>query len=337
MPRIKSNKTLEDYIHDFIDYCNLKDLASKTKKSYYQSLMLFSRYLQEEKRIIYIKDINKKIVEEYLEFTKERGKYSYVKDSNSLKLNYQGNRKDFGKEISASTLNNYLRNIKVFFNWCEENNILKNNTVSKVKFIKNKRKVKEQLDDAEVVRLLKSFDLTKFHEYRDYTIVNLILDTGMRITECLNLTIDNVDLQRRTILIPAEINKGKKDRVVFYSQSVSKIFQSWLRFKDSFQETDLLFPTQRTNSILTAPNFERNFKLYKERANIKKNITPHGLRNNFARRFLLSGGDIYTLSRLLGHSSVTVTEAAYLDLLDNDLRKRYSRFSPIENLKGGNK
>lgn len=337
MPRIKSNKTLESYIHDFIDYCNLKDLAVKTKKSYYQSLMLFSRYLQEEKRIIYIKDINKKIVEEYLEFTKERGKYSYVKDSNSLKLNHQGNRKDFGKEISDATLNNYLRNIKVFFNWCEENNVIKNNTISKVKFIKNKRKAKEQLDDVEVMRLLKSFDLTKFHEYRDYTIVNLILDTGMRITECLNLTINDIDLQRRTILIPAEINKGKKDRVVFYSQSVSRIFQSWLRFKDSFQETELLFPTQRTNSTLTAPNFERNFRLYKERANIKKSITPHGLRNNFARRFLLSGGDIYTLSRLLGHSSVTVTEAAYLDLLDNDLRKRYSRFSPIENLKGGNK
>ncbi|MBP1889771.1 integrase/recombinase XerD [Clostridium moniliforme] len=337
MPRIKSNKTLESYIHDFIDYCNLKDLAVKTKKSYYQSLMLFSRYLQEEKRIIYIKDINKKVVEEYLEFTKERGKYSYVKDSNSLKLNHQGNRKDFGKEISAATLNNYLRNIKVFFNWCEENNVIKNNTISKVKFIKNKRKAKEQLDDVEIMRLLKSFDLTKFHEYRDYTIVNLILDTGMRITECLNLTINDIDLQRRTILIPAEINKGKKDRVVFYSQSVSRIFQSWLRFKDSFQETELLFPTQRTNSTLTAPNFERNFRLYKKRANIKKNITPHGLRNNFARRFLLSGGDIYTLSRLLGHSSVTVTEAAYLDLLDNDLRKRYSRFSPIENLKGGNK
>lgn len=117
---------------------------------------------------------------------------------------------------------------------------------------------------------------------------------------------------------------------------MSKYINRWIKFKDAIKDTELLFPTTR-NTQLTASNFERSFRLYIKRAKINKNIIPHGLRNNFARRFLLSGGDIYTLSRLLGHSSVTVTEVAYLDLLDNDLRKRYSRFLPIENLKGGNR
>ena len=57
------------------------------------------------------------------------------------------------------------------------------------------------------------------------------------------------------------------------------------------------------------------------------------LRNNFAKRFLMQGGDIYTLSRILGHSSVKVTEEAYLDLDTNDLRTNYQRYSPLANLK----
>lgn len=62
-------------------------------------------------------------------------------------------------------------------------------------------------------------------------------------------------------------------------------------------------------------------------------ITPHGLRNYFARRFLLASSDIFTLSKILGHSSVTVTEKAYLDLMDEDFRKKYKRYSPLENMR----
>ena len=57
------------------------------------------------------------------------------------------------------------------------------------------------------------------------------------------------------------------------------------------------------------------------------------LRNNFAKRFLMNGGDIYTLSKILGHSSVKVTEECYLDLDIEDLRKQYQRHSPLMNLK----
>ena len=53
------------------------------------------------------------------------------------------------------------------------------------------------------------------------------------------------------------------------------------------------------------------------------------LSNNFEKRFLMQGGDIYTLSRILGHSSVKVTEEAYLDLDENDLRQNYQRYSPL--------
>ena len=59
----------------------------------------------------------------------------------------------------------------------------------------------------------------------------------------------------------------------------------------------------------------------------------HGLRNNFSRRFLLNGGSIFVLSKILGHSSVSVTEKAYLDLQDEDLRKKYMSYSPLETMR----
>ena len=333
MPRLKKSKEFSYYIQDFIDYCSYKELSSKTIKSYYQTLTLFAKYLEEEKDIFNVTDVDKDIVKEYLAFTKERGKYSYVADERSLEKTYQHNRRDIGKEISPSTINNYLRNIKVFFNWCADNNLIKYNTVSDVKFVKCKRKIKDQISDTEYKKLIKAIDLTKFHEYRDYIIINLIMDTGMRLGECLSLSIDELDPVRKTIFLSADITKGKKDRYVFYSNQMGTLLNRWIRYKDSVQENDLLFPTQRTNSLLTQSNFERNFRGYLNRAKITKVITPHTLRNNFGRRFLLNGGDIFMLSKILGHSSVTVTEKAYLDVTTEDIRTKYRRFSPLENMK----
>lgn len=165
MSKIKTKKEFNIYIQDFIDYCKLKNLSIKTIKSYYQTLALFSKYLEEEKQISKVDEVNKNIIEEYLEFTKERGKYSYVANDKSLEINYQQNRKDLGKEVSPITINCYLRNIKVFYNWLEENQIIKTNTVSKAKFLEVKRKAKDQITDDEGKSLIKAMDLTKFHEY----------------------------------------------------------------------------------------------------------------------------------------------------------------------------
>ena len=294
--------------------------------------MLFSQYLKEEKDINDITKLNKEIVEEYIQFTKERGKYSFTYTEEGAKKANIDKREDVGKEISVGTLNNYLRNIKAFATYLEDNNICKNTRIHDCKFIKTQRKAKEQLTDMEYKKLIKCIDCSKFHEFRDYTIINLIFDTGMRLSETLHLTINDIDIARRTILIPADLTKGRKDRVVFFSMEMAKLLQRWLKFKDTMQETDLLFPTQRTNTIISNQNFERNFRGYLKRANINKTITPHGLRNNFARRFLLNGGNLTILSKILGHSSSRVTELAYLDLQDDDLRRKYQAYSPLANI-----
>lgn len=79
-------------------------------------------------------------------------------------------------------------------------------------------------------------------------------------------------------------------------------------------------------------NFETNLRKYAKNVGLK-NVHPHMFRNNFAKRFLLNGGDIYALSRILGHSSVEVTEKAYLDLDVKDFKKMYISHSPLANMK----
>lgn len=85
-------------------------------------------------------------------------------------------------------------------------------------------------------------------------------------------------------------------------------------------------------NVVTIGCFESNFKVYTNRVEIDW-ACPHQIRNNFAKRFLMAGGNIFTLSKILGYSSVTVTEKAYLDLTSEDIRKNYQKFSPLANLK----
>lgn len=105
----------------------------------------------------------------------------------------------------------------------------------------------------------------------------------------------------------------------------------WLQYRYRYKDSEFLFCTTK-GSQLQVRSFESNFTIYGERIG-KKEIHPHILRNNFAKRFLMNGGDIYTLSQILGHSSVKVTEECYLDLKNEDLRNQYQRFSPLMNLK----
>lgn len=334
MPKINKNlKNVDDFIMDYLEFCYYKNLSVKTIKPYHQTLMLFSQYLKEEKEITDIKKVNKEVVENYLEFTKNRGKYSFTRaDAETVSKANLDKRHDGGKPMAMATINAYLRNIKSFATYLEENNISKNTRIHKCKFLKTERTAKEQLTDSEYQKLIKSLDLSKFHEFRDYVLINLIFDSGMRLGESLTLTVYDIDILRRTILIPANTTKSRKDRVVFFSQNMSKLLQRWLKYKDAMLETDLLFPAQRTNGILSTGNFEKNLRGYLKKANINKKITPHGLRNNFSRRFLLSGGSLLVLSKILGHSSVKVTEQAYLDLQDEDLRKKYQAYSPLANM-----
>lgn len=111
----------------------------------------------------------------------------------------------------------------------------------------------------------------------------------MRLGETLSLVIDAIDLDRRVILIPADITKSKKRKIcIFWQYNVWNI-KKRLQFKDRYINNDILILPTNRGTKLGIPHFGRTFRLYKQRTGLAKNIIPHSLRNNFAKRCLMSG------------------------------------------------
>lgn len=330
MKKARVVRDFDFFIDEYMYHCRSRRLRPKTMSSYEQTLRLFERWCLEQEEITEPSQVADSTIRHYICSLQERGKYTFYALEKAPITFVPSRRRDYAQAISTTTINNYIRNLKAFFAWYSDITCSPN-PMEKVRLLRNERKPQEYLEDHEVEALLKVFDRSCFSEHRDFMIILLLLDTGMRIGECLQITDDNLDMNERTICLPGENTKSRHARFVFFSAKTGKSLQRWLRYKDRYTSSKLLFPV-KAGTPVQIHSFEASFQRYLIRAGIEKKYSPHALRNNFAKRCLMNGMDIYTLSRILGHSSVAVTEKAYLDLTDRDLRRRYQNFSPIENL-----
>lgn len=155
----------------------------------------------------------------------------------------------------------------------------------------------------------------------------LILDSGCRIGECLSIMRTDVDLKNNGILL--RYTKSGKERYVFFSDKMRKNLKSWLEYLDRYSDSHYVFPSINGRKM-DIRNYE--FALRSAGNSIGIKVAPHQLRNNFAKYYLLNGGDFATLSRILGHASVEVTKNEYLDFTDKELSRNYQKHSPLNNL-----
>ena len=325
--------TFEWQIDEFLIYCHSKQLRPKTTQSYEQALRLFARWCEEERHIDAVDKVKEADIRRYINDIQERGKYTFYVKDNKKQTNCPDRRRDFRQQVSNTTINNYLRNLNVFFVWLDTQYLLDKNPMKNIKQLRNSRKPKEFLSDESFKKLTSSLDKSYFPEHRDFVMIVLMLDTGMRLGECSRLLVTDLDMTGKKVHLREEETKGRKERTVYFSPKTERVLRRWLQFKDRYTETDYVFPSKKDGSPVEVQGFESNFSRYLKRFGITEQVSPHCLRNNFAKRCLMNGMDIYTLSRILGHSSVTVTEEAYLDLNDEDLGQRYQHFSPIRNMK----
>jgi integrase/recombinase XerD len=319
---------LEFQIDNFMLYCSSKNLARKTLASYEQTLKLFGKYLQEESKIEEVKKVQSGHIRQYIKYLQERGKYTVVNDEKSKDMNHPDQRADFKKTLSNTTIANYLRNIKVFFNYLYEvEREIDKNPVKNIENPKVERKMKKTLTPEQIKKVLGQFDTSAFHGYRNFTITRLLIDTGMRISECLSLQAESFDFKHKSILIKNP--KNGQERFVYFSYKTANELKRWMRYKDRYSDSHFLFATTR-GTQLEIRNFERALREAGEKVSI--HIHPHQLRNNFAKYYILNNGDWFSLCRILGHSSVEVTQKAYLDFSDEEIGKKYQKHSPLTNM-----
>ncbi|MBI3547970.1 MAG: tyrosine-type recombinase/integrase [Elusimicrobia bacterium] len=163
---------------------------------------------------------------------------------------------------------------------------------------------------------------------RAWTMMVLVLDTGLRLAEVLGLLKDNVDFQRNVLRI---IGKGNKEREVPFGTATKQALWQYAARIGSLEGQQLFFVNQFGRK-LHRRWFQEQMRVYGKKAGIQGvRVSPHTLRHTFATQYILNGGDAFSLQKILGHSSLDMVRV-YVDLANRDVALQHRRFSPIDRM-----
>lgn len=231
-----------------------------------------------------------------------------------------------------TTINTYLRGIRAILYFLMERGHVPN---FKISLVKAEKKIKETYTDEELEILLKKPDIKKssFAEYRNWVIVCYLLGTGNRSKTVCNIKIKDLDFSGHEVKLQAV--KNKKQYIIPLSRTLEKTLQEYLTFRGGNPD-DYLFCNIYGNQLTTDALKNCIYK-YNTRRGISK-TSIHLFRHTFAKKWILNGGDIFRLQKILGHSSIDIVKE-YVNMFGVDLQKNYAEFNPLDNmecLKGNN-
>lgn len=166
---------------------------------------------------------------------------------------------------------------------------------------------------------------------RDRAIVLVLLDCGVRASECCALTVSDVDMQTGAV----QVRKGKfdKGRTVYLGNVAKDALWRYLAKRKDQRQDDPLFETSR-GQAMDRSALRKMLLAAGERAEIVEPVHPHRLRHTFAISYLRNGGDVFTLQRLLGHATMEMVRR-YLALAQVDVAEAHRKASPADNWRLG--
>ncbi len=179
------------------------------------------------------------------------------------------------------------------------------------------RKLPTILDENEINRMLKVFNKRYLSSHTNYMIIRMMAETGMRISEVLELRMEYVDLNTGRIIIKE--GKGNKDRIVYINNGLLENLISYLE-RTAKGSTGLIFAT-RTGSQIDQNNINRMIETYRAKAGIEKHISAHTFRHSYATALLRETGNLSLVQRVLGHEDISTTQI-YVHLADKDVEKQ---------------
>lgn len=236
------------------------------------------------------------------------------------------------KGLTGHTINCYLRAIRAFWSWLIAEEIIDANPFDRVKVPRAPKKVIVPFSEEQLRALLRAIDIKSPISIRDSTIIQTLLDTGMRVTELTGLEMENVNLVQRCLKVHG---KGSKERIVPIGVTVQKALAKYInrcRPQPMYPLSNNLFLT-RDGMPLTPNRIQSIVETYANRAGIKGvRASPHTFRHTFAISYLRNGGDVFTLQRILGHETMDMVRN-YVTLAQTDLQEAHLRCSPVDNLK----
>lgn len=303
--------------------------SSRTRIAYAYDLACFFDYLHENNPICKkhkITEIPLSIldclspldIEEYLFYLKyyEKDGVAHTNDERGLKRK--------------------LASLRTFYNYFFKNELIDTNPAIKVNMPKIHDKTIVRLDVDEVAQLLDEVEsgesLTtrqqKYHERtkkRDLALLTLLLGTGIRVSECVGLDLDDIDFKNNGIKVH---RKGGAEVVVYFSDEVMKALVDYLEERHTMTpaegHTNALFLSLQ-NRRITVRAVENLVKKYSKLVTNLKNITPHKLRSTYGTSLYRETGDIYLVADVLGHKDVNTTKKHYA-AIEDDRRREAAKY-----------
>jgi integrase/recombinase XerD len=295
---------LEDALEEYLYHCVARGYTKKTMINKRQEYKQLKQFLMQKRAITELESITVHDLKAYVREKQKSG-------------------------LSPQSIVSMYKTVAAFFSWCDKEEYLKDNIAKKVETPKLPKKILEGFTFEEVEAMINAFTYNSYFEARNKAIIAMMSDCGLRAIEIRGLLTKNV--KEATILVNG---KGNKERMLFVSPALKKILIKYERMKKQYFKNKIF---QGENYFLSYMGNEiSHVGLYNvireagKRAGVNgKRVSPHTFRHFFSVQCILNGIDIYTLSKLLGHSDVTTTERYLQSLEDFELIKKAMPSSPL--------
>jgi integrase/recombinase XerD len=310
---------LREAIKGYLLDGQVRGLTPRTLEWYRQKLQHFATVLEQEESVVLLK----KITPVHLRAFVLHMQQTKANENNPVKPTEEN------RMVSPLTVKGYVQVIKGFFTWCVEEELLSSNPTQRIKLPKVPDYLIVTFAPEQIQAMLASCNLRTRLGFRDYTLMLLLLDTGIRVSELCSLTIEQVHEDYIKVL-----GKGRKEREVGIHPGVGKLLWKYLAQHRRPASPDIREVFLNVCGQPLLPNgVEQLLERIKEQAGIKGvRVSAHTFRHTFARMFLEQGGDVYKLSRLMGHTDVKTTEKYLKEFTSREARKQQAQFSPLESL-----
>lgn len=308
------NCTIEMAIQQFLIDQELKGNTAKTIKNYRSNIEYFADHVGKN---TLVSNIRLSDLKNYLITLRSRPKL----------INHRFKPKQ-EKPLTTISIQSYIRHLRVFLKWLYAEGYIVENLQEQFKLPKAMKKTIEILSDEEIERLMKVMKQNTEMGIRNTCIVALMLDCGLRRNEVLQLEYDNIHMSQGSIKV---LGKGQKERIVPIGLYTKKLLMKYISGFRSLPEceTKRLF-VDKNYKPMSDSALKQLFVRLKNRTKISR-LHPHILRHTFATKYLMNGGDVFSLQQILGHTSLEMVRR-YSHLASAYVIDRHKKFSPLDNI-----
>lgn len=296
--------TWEEATENFLDSLKVRGLSFHTRRWHKENLQAVAKYLRIQG------------------FPTEPG----IVSESMLKLVVL---KMVDDNLSPTTINHRVRSLKQLYQFLVDEALVGNNPASRLDRKKPKSSIIQTFTEEQLTGILAAADKERFVGLRDYTIMLLLLDTGVRLSELTAIKLVDLKLPDNEVLITE--GKGGKNRRVFVSNKTKETLKKYLRVRGDISGNPYLF-VSNDDQPMKRRNVQERLVVYGKKAKLEGvRVSPHTFRHTFAKMYIMRGGDPFSLQALLGHSTLDMVRH-YVNLWGSDLQKMHRQFSPVAHL-----